>query len=218
MDGVKEQQEPGAENPPAGAFRWAVREELSTGVCEYSLFLPNGFDSTALATAHVERDGGDVQEDLAFRTKLYFLIGAGIVKAGQIEDSMKRLLILTSGNRHADFSAEGATWTALHKELKLRANRDGPPGNTVSVAVQWAEHHHVKKIRDDLIHANWWDFSGIGVRRTRFAIKSKGVTLLGSLDELKCDVEVLGQYELMLDDCVGPHWPRVYLPATKVQS
>jgi len=197
-----------------GAQRFNVREELDTGRYEYDLHLPSGFSKIHLATARVEREGGDTKADWEFRSTLYYLIGAGVVKAGQIEDAMKRLLTLISGGKVADFAGLDATWTALHNTLKKRASRDGPPGNTVSVALEWAEDKQIKKIRDDLIHANWWDFSGVGVRSTRFAIRKDGTVILGSVDDLKHHVELLGQYELMLDECIGPHWPRVYLPLT----
>lgn len=202
-------------HPPFDGTWYRVREELDHGVCEYSLTLPSGFEHVNLATVHVERIGGDSAEDLEFRKILYYLIGAGVVKSGQIEDGMKRLLILTGKRTEADFSVADLTWSDLHKKLKCRANRDGPPGNTLAKTLEWGETKKVKDARDNLIHASWWDYAGVGVRRTRFSHGGKNNIAIGTLDDLKQTVELLGQYEIYIDDCVGQFWPRAYLPADK---
>jgi hypothetical protein len=126
---------------------------------------------------------------------------------------MQRLAILTSGNREADFTFVNWTWTQLFDELRKNSREKGPPNNTVTAALDWAERNAIKKIRDKFVHASWWDYSGIGVICTRFERRTSGSTIVGTIEELTSQANLLLEFSTMLDEIVGPHWINFYLPA-----
>lgn len=188
--------------------------ELGANPIEMSVLVPNA-ESVNLATARVHRIGGPNTRDWKFRQKLYYLIGAAVVKAGQIEASMKRLMIMTSGRSHGNFSVVDLAWADLHRNLISRARNEGPPGNRLLNTLEWGEEHKVKAIRDDFVHSNWWDYSDIGVVSTRFERKADGKTMIGTLKDIENQVNTLGEYEILLDECVAEYWVSFFLPRTK---
>lgn len=54
-----------------------------------------------------------------------------------------------------------------------------------------------------MIHADWCDIAGCGVRRARFARGSNGATILASLTDLEEDARLLFEYSRRLDELVG---------------
>lgn len=179
---------------------------------EVSALVPK-FAAVNLASAHIERIGGPSEDDKKFRKQLYYVIGAGVVASGHIEAAMQRLVILTTGKTEADCSVVNWDWSRLHEELRKQSTNNGPLGNALNAALGWAETNNIKTSRDKFVHASWWDYAGVGVVCTRIERKSTGSTILGNLDDLTAEANLLHEYSAMLDEVVGENWVNFYLPA-----
>ncbi len=126
---------------------------------------------------------------------------------------MQRLVILTTGAKKTDCSVVNWDWTRLHGELRKQSSKHGPPNNTVTATLDWAEKNTIKKIRDKFVHASWWDYADVGVVCTRIERKSSGSTMVSTLEQLAAQANLLHAYSAKLDDLVGEHWVNLYLPA-----
>lgn len=196
-----------------GIKRWGRISVELEGVppMEFSALVPH-LDTVNIASDQVARIGGPNRRDEQARVPLYFLIGAITVAGGHIEAAMKRLAILTRGSADGSFSTIDWDWTSLHAELRQQADTVGPPNDTLAHALDWAEEHQIKRKRDDVVHACWWDYADIPVTRGRFNRKSDGHNIVGTMDELKTTAEECATYAAMLEDVVGQSWLNVYLP------
>lgn len=200
--------------PPGNHARYYRMEMNFDGIppIEMSALIPS-FDGVNISSAHIERIDGPNEADKAFRMKLYYIVGAAVVASGHIEAAMQRLVILTTGGRKADLSLGNWNWTQLHGELRKQSSNNGPPNNTVTTSLDWAEKNDIKKIRDKFVHASWWDYADVGVVCTRIERKSSGSTILGTLEQLATEASLLHEYSAKLDDLVGDSWVNFYLPA-----
>lgn len=85
-----------------------------------------------------------------------------------------------------------------------------------SALTQILEHpgrESAKRRRDNVVHAYWWDYDLDGqVRRGRFYRDGSTATLVGTLQDLADDANVLQRYAVQLDDLVEPFWPQARLP------
>jgi hypothetical protein len=200
--------------PPASHSRYYRMTMNFDGIppIEVSALIPS-FEGVNLSSVHIERIGGPSEADKKFRMQLYYVVGAAVVASGHIEAAMQRLVILTTGGKKADCSVVNWDWTKLHDELRKQSSKNGPPNNTVTAALDWAEKHAIKKIRDKFVHASWWDYAGVGVVCTRIERKTSGSTMVGTLEELTAQANLLHAYAVKLDDLVGAHWVNFYLPA-----
>ena len=200
--------------PPGSHARYYRMTVNFDGVppIEMSALIPS-FEGANFSSAHIERIGGPSEADKAFRRQLYQIIGSAVVASGHIEAAMQRLVILTTTETNADCSVANWDWTRLHDVLRKQSNENGPPNNTVTAALDWAENNSIKKIRDNFVHASWWDYAGIGVVRTRIERKSSGSTIFGTLEQLGAQADLLHDYSAMLDNIIGDHWVNLYLPA-----
>lgn len=91
---------------------------------------------------------------------------------------------------------------------------DGSDGRREKLAelLKWSEDQGLKRRRDNVIHADWWEYAGCGARRSRFARGSNGTTILASLADLDEDARLLGEYADGLDRLLGKDWMMARLP------
>lgn len=181
---------------------------------EVAVLIPTFEEGVDLSTVHIERVGGPSDAGKTFRSKLYCIVGAAVVASGHIEAAMQRLVILQKNHaKKADFSVVNWEWSRLHAEIRKHSDIKGVPNKAVIEALDWAEKNAIKKIRDDFVHASWWDYAGVGAVRTRIARKTTGNTILGTLEQVAENAETLHVYANMLDELVGDRWVNFYLPA-----
>lgn len=201
--------------PPEGHnFSYRVEIQLDDHPnFHFDMTLPamdgGSFDTS---TVRLGRHGGANEADLAFRARLYSAVGAIAVAGGHVETAMKRLALHLKGES-SRFSVVDKTWSDLHKILTAEGNRQTSLGVALKRDLKWAEENEIKRRRDDAIHANWWNYDGCGVIRSRFYRKEDGVQLLSSFDELEKDARLLFEYAGRLDRLLGEQWPRALLPA-----
>lgn len=200
---------------PGHSFWYKTEIKLDSGYClAFDLTLPNDVSEFHLSTVRLGRHGGVTDSDRIFRTHLYEQIGAGAVAGGHVETAMKRLLLLLKGDG-GHFSLVDKTWTDLHKALAAEcAGPDADPCcERLRHALTWGEENRIKSRRDNVIHAYWWNFDGCGAVRSRFYRREDGTQMIGSLEDLERDAELIFEYASRLDDLLGEEWPRTMLPA-----
>jgi hypothetical protein len=200
--------------PPTG-FRayYTVSERIvDEPEVSYDLVLPGNFAEIDLATVRIERHGGPSDADLRFRAELYERIGAVAVAAGRVEMAMKRLLLVLTAPQKAHFSTVDHTWTTLVKKLREQCDASDSRRTQLAEVLDWSEEQEIKRRRDNVVHADWWDFAGCGVRRSRFARGKNGGTILASLADLEEDARLLFEYASRLDKLLGNDWIIARLP------
>lgn len=200
---------------PGHKFWYKTEVKLDNGYqLAFDLSLPRALDSWDMSTFRLGRHGGVTGSDQLFRARLYERIGAVTVAGGHAETAMKRLLLLLRQDS-AGFSAADLVWSDLEKALIAEAAKPNPDARRKRLGrvLDWADQKQVKRRRDDVVHASWWDFDGVGVLRSRFHRKQNGAQIIGSLDQLEEDAEVLFEYARRLDELLGEDWPRAMLPA-----
>lgn len=201
--------------PPPGMKSWyAVTENIDgQPPFTYDLTVPSTFEEFDISTARVGRHGGLTEADLIFRGQLYARIGAITVSSGQVETAMKRLLLLLQTRPKAQFSIVDETWSELEKKLRRESSKgDDWRRKGLAKVLAWGAEKEVKRRRDDAIHACWADYAGGRVRRSRFNRNGNGTTILGSLEELDLDGNLLADYAGRLDGLLGSDWPVIMLP------
>jgi hypothetical protein len=203
--------------PPGHKDYYNVTEPIDNegGEVSFDLSVPN-LDVIDVATVRVLRHGGPTAEDIAFRRKLYALIGGITVAAGHVEEAMKRVILVLNGAASAEFaSIEKKNWTDLERELARHSERDIPQAPSLRALLDWGAKNEVKRRRDDVVHAYWWDYEGCGVRRSRFYRDGDGgsATLCGTFDDLLEDLRMMVEYARALEDAMEPFWPQARLPA-----
>jgi hypothetical protein len=200
---------------PGHKFWYKTEIKLDNGYeVSFDLTVPGVRESVDLSTVRLGRHGGPTGQDQLFRARLYERIGAVTAAGGHVETAMKRLILLLRSEQRG-FSVVDWTWTDLHKALAEEADR--PDGDArrkrLGRVLAWGEDKEVKRRRDNVVHASWWDFDGVGVVRSRFFRRKDGATMIGSLAELEEDAGLLSGYARRLDDLLGEDWPRAMLPA-----
>jgi hypothetical protein len=125
---------------------------------------------------------------------------------------MKRLLLILTGES-GQFSLVDKTWSDLHKALTRECSNPDSDGRRTKLksVLEWGEKNQVKRRRDNVVHAYWWNFDGCGVVRSRFHRKQDGATMIGSLEDLDEDAKILFEYAHRLDELVGENWARAML-------
>jgi hypothetical protein len=178
----------------------------------YDLVLPGTFSEVDLATVRIGRHGGPNASDLQFRAELHQRIGAVAVAAGHVEMAMKRLLLVMTAPSKASFSTVDETWSSLHKKLMHQCDGKGRRRQELVGLLKWGEEQGIKGRRDNVIHADWWEYAGCGARGARFARGSNGTTILASLADLEEDARLLSEYAYRLDSLLGKDWMMARLP------
>jgi hypothetical protein len=208
--------EPLDEWPPKGLTSWYAVVERIEGQPErtYDLTIPSTFSKVDLSTVRIGRHGGPNDSDRQFRRELYERVGAVVVASGHVETAMKRLLLLLEQAPEAQFSLVDKNWTDLHGRLRNLA--DGTTARRVELekVLDWGEDNDVKRRRDNVVHAYWWNYAGLGARRSRFYRRTNGATINATLDDLLRDAELLFEYSEKLDGLLGSDWIIVRLPET----
>jgi hypothetical protein len=173
--------------------------------------LPSARSEVDISTFRLSRHGGPDEADLAFRERLYRLIGAIVVAGGHVEASMKRLILLLKGDQ-SGFSVVDKTWTDLHKMLLTQSRRSISQASALAAILEWGEEHDLKRRRDDAVHASWWHWDGVGVIRSRFFRKQDGTNIVCTFEDLEHDAQLLFEYAQKLDSLLGSDWPQARLP------
>jgi hypothetical protein len=200
---------------PGHSFWYTTEIVLDDGYrLTFDLTLPKAIPELNLTTVRLGRHGGESNADRMFQQRLYVRIGAVAVAGGHVETAMKRLLLLLKGEA-GQFSLVDKTWSELHKALsqecsgsKLDSRR-----KRLKRVLAWGEDKQVKRRRDNVVHAYWWNVDGCGVRRSRFYRHEDGVTIISSLEDLTEDADLLFEYARRLDDLLGEDWARAMLPS-----
>lgn len=178
----------------------------------YHLTVPPTMTEVNLSTVRVTRDAGITAADVVFQAQLFHRIGAIVVSGGHVETGMKRLLLLLTGRPSGQFSLVDANWSDLHKKLLRQCNGLDSRRNALHEVLKWGEDHRVKQRRDNVVHAHWWVFAGVGVRANRFHRRQDGRAVLGTMEELDETSALLSEYASRLDDLLGEDWSRAILP------
>lgn len=203
--------------PPGISFVYRMDVDLEDPELSYSaeitvLARPNG-GANDLASFRYERLGGVTPADIGFRDQLYPRIGAVTVAGGHAEAAMKRV-ILGAEEKGTMFEDVDLTWTDLVKRLRRIANDDHVLAAPLSAVLDWGERQQVKKRRDDVVHAYWWHWAGVGVSRSRFTRNGDSYVLIGTTEDLARldrDAQIIFEYARRLDDLVVSTWPQARL-------
>ena len=200
--------------PPPGFTSWYTVSEQLDGQPErtFDVVVPSTFSNVDLSTVRVGRHGGANNEDREFRRALYGRIGAVVVASGHVEAAMKRLLLLLDEAPEAQFSLVDLNWTKLHELLRGHASESTERSQELCRILDWGEDNQVKQRRDNVVHAFWWNYAGLGARRSRFYRRSDGATINATLDDLTEDADLLFEYAEKLDVLLGSDWIIARLP------
>ncbi len=200
--------------PPDGFSTYYTVTERLDGHDDltFDLVLPGTFAEIDLATVRIGRHGGPNADDLQFRSELYRRVGAVTVAAGNVEMAMKRLLLVLTSSTKAHFATVDEPWSTLHRKLLRQCDGSDKRRRELAKALAWSEGQGIKRRRDNVIHAGWWDFAECQVRRARFARGSNGTTICASLTDLDEDVSLLTEYAERLDRLLGNDWIIARLP------
>ncbi|MDX2919798.1 hypothetical protein PV702_06495 [Streptomyces sp. FL06-04B] len=198
--------------PPGFAFYYRM-ETHQEGYPSYSMdvLLPKAREVVDISTFRISRHGGPNEADFSFRDRLYREIGSIVVAAGHVESTMKRLVLVLKADQ-GGFSVVDKTWSDLHKMLVSQTHTGAPHCKNLAEVLDWGESNDLKRRRDDVVHASWWDWDGVGVTRSRFFRKQDGVTIVGTFEELAEDSRLLSEYAEKLDALLGTDWPQARLP------
>ncbi|WP_324654097.1 hypothetical protein [Georgenia sp. H159] len=203
--------------PPGAAFVYRFDhdfEHLSYSAEVTVISRPHNADLDA-ATFRYGRLGGDTAADLSFRASLYERIGAVTVAGGHAEAAMKRVILSAEG-KGQQFEHVDLNWTGLVKRLRRVVDSGHALSEPLSVILDWAERVNVKGRRDDVVHAYWWHWTGVGVTRSRFTRDGRSYTITGPLEDLRQldrDSALIFEYARRLDDLVVSTRPQARLVA-----
>lgn len=193
-------------------FTERLGDEAEDSTVEYDLSLPAGFDRVDVAAARVLRHGGPNEADMAFRAVLYTHLGAITVAGGHADAAMKRAVLIFKGATDAEFAAvERMNWTDLDLELHKIAGQRTARVKGLSALLTWAQENRVKARRDNAIHGYWWDYADCGVRRGRFRRDGSSSTIIGTIEDLAEDYDLIMKFASSLDDAIERSWPQVRL-------
>lgn len=204
--------------PPGHAAYYKFQIVLDNGYkLTFEMSLPRAVPILDLATLRIGRHGGPSEADRLFREQLYSRVGAITVASGHVESAMKRILLLLKGTT-GQFSLADKTWSQLHKALVRESRRPDARCVRLQDVIAWGEQKGVKRRRDNVIHACWWNFDDCCVVRSRFFRREDGTLIVSSLEDLEEDAEVLFEYASRLDDLVDEDWGRAMLPSWQMDG
>lgn len=203
--------------PPTAADNWyslSIDEKPDSGrpSIHASLTLPPA--SWQLGEARVTRIGGRSQDDAVFQTWLYAHIGAAAVNGGRIEAAMKRLILSLSGALEPAFADAEAQWSTLEKKLRTAAEEHGENAADIIEALNWGQENRIREIRNDIIHAYWWDYANVGITRGRVHRDGTSELILITPAQLLDDCRKLEMFADALDSAMDDRWLNIYLPRT----
>jgi hypothetical protein len=216
-----------------------IHEEVEEGILQ-EVTMPVGVGLTIkgqmvvrgqnsdLAAVIVTRLGGPSGPDREFRTRLYQLVGSVTVAGGQIEAQMKRLIVLLKRSEDHSFTEQiEGPWGKIAR--LLRAEAEGALGTDtgpmdafgtrptsmparILTALDWAAEQDLANVRNDFIHANWWDYADTGVSRSRFLLGGESQLQHFTWDFIQKESDDFQEFLRMLDEIVADQWSRFYLP------
>jgi hypothetical protein len=201
---------------PPGADTWYVLKinqapDNERQSIEASLVVP-GVDAWELSDARLSRIGGRSPEDIDFQNQRYVRIGSAAVAGGRIEAAMKRLLLHMSGSLEPSFANSEDPWKTLDKKLRNAATALGKRGADVIKVLNWGQANNIRDIRNDIIHAYWWDYSEVGITRGRVHLDGTSELIQVTPKQLDEDCQKLINYAETLDSAMDGLWLNVYLP------
>lgn len=121
-------------------FYYRVTENLgAVPGTPYQLTVPRNMSPVEMATVRVGRRGGPTSSDLAFRDKLFHMVGSITVAAGHIEAAMKRLLLVLEGEETV-FSLADYQWAELHSRLRKACEGPGERGRELETEFERMPH------------------------------------------------------------------------------
>jgi hypothetical protein len=178
---------------------------------EASLVVP-GVDAWQLGEARLSRIGGRAPRDLIFRNQLYLRIGSAAVAGGRIEAAMKRLILHMSGTLEPAFADSDDPWKTLDRNLRNAATALGERAADVIKVLDWGQANKIRDIRNDIIHAYWWDYSDVGITRGRVYQDGTSELIQMTLEQFDADCQKLQVYADTLDSAMDGIWLNIYLP------
>ena len=201
---------------PPGANSWYVLDinqapDSGRQSIHASMLVP-GVDAWELSEARISRIGGRAPEDLEFRNQLYMRIGSAAVAGGRIEAAMKRLILGMSGHPEPKFADSEDPWKTLDKKLRNLAVALGERATDIVKLLDWGEENNIRDIRNDIIHAYWWDYADVGITRGRVHLDGTSELIQITPEQLDEDCRKLELYADMLDSAVEGRWLNIYLP------
>ncbi|GAB2447656.1 hypothetical protein HD599_001642 [Conyzicola lurida] len=201
---------------PPGASSWysmKINETPGNGrqSIEASLVVPSA-NKWELGEARISRIGGRAPSDVDFRNLLYTRIGASAVAGGRIEAAMKRLILHMSGTLEPAFADAEDQWLTLEKKLRAAAMAVGERAADVIEVLDWGQANKIREIRNDMIHAYWWDYSNVGITRGRVHRDGTSEVILMTPEQLDSDCGKLQNYAEALDSAMDGIWLNIYLP------
>lgn len=201
---------------PPGTDSWYVLKidqapDSGRQSIEASLVIP-GVDAWQLAEARLSRIGGRSPEDLIFRNQLYARIGSAAVAGGRIEAAMKRLILRMSGSLEPSFADSEDPWKTLDRKLRNAATALGERAADVVKVLDWGLANNIRDIRNDIIHAYWWDYSDVGITRGRVYQDGTSELIQITPKQLDEDCQKLHDYADALDSAMDGMWLNIYLP------
>jgi hypothetical protein len=200
--------------PPEGFHSYYRVTERLEGYADFSydFVLPNNFQEVDLSTVRLGRHGGPNARDSRFRRELHEKVGAIAVAGGHVEMAMKRLLLVLTSPPKAHFSLVDETWATLIKKLVKQCTGSDERRIQLATLLDWAEENKLKDRRDRAIHADWWDYHGVGIRRSRFERGNNGKMINSTLSDLGEDAALLSHFAGELDSLLGNDWIIARLP------
>lgn len=199
--------------PPQG-HNFAIRMDvcLEDPQLSYSaeITTPSASAVADIATFGWGRLGGPSGDDEEFRTELYRRIGAVTVAGGHAEAAMKRVLLVTEAKQGV-FADVDLTWSDLVKRLRRVAAGTHELADGISQILRRAEEAGAKQRRDDVVHAYWWNYAGMGVSRSRFTRDGRSFITTSDLATLDEDAKRIFTFAGELDDLVEGTWPQARL-------
>lgn len=171
-----------------------------------------GADTWQLGEARISRIGGRTPEDLFFRNQLHMRIGSAAVAGGRIEAAMKRLILRMSGSLEPKFADSEVPWKTLDKKLRNAATVLGERAVDIIKVLDWGQENNIRDIRNDIIHAYWWEYSDVGITRGRVYQNGTSELIQITPEQLDEDCQKLQAYADMLDSAVDGMWLNIYLP------
>lgn len=154
--------------PPYGGWEpesyYEVRFQSDDGRHSYEFDLVVPPVDSDLTGVRLSRRGGDIPADEEFRRELYPRIGAVTAAGGRAETAMRRLLVVLAKGA-GKFGDETARLGWGELEQRLTKLIQAKPGDErlqqLANILDWAKEHRLQDRRNDVIHAEWWEYAGL---------------------------------------------------------
>ena len=210
--------------PPGHDFFYRMKFDsgIPGAVFEGSVTVPEG-ESVDMATAVVRRIGGSTPADDAYRRELFFRIGEVTALASQIEAGLKRVCVLLTDPHHGHFDQVEAMFSKLEKTAKVTTGRVLADPSTsedkrerarqLQSILDWSASESLVTLRNNIVHAVWWDFAGLPPFMSRFNMKGEAsMHVAADLDEAFAVSSLLREYVNKLDVLIRDDWFTIFLP------